>query len=86
MIRKNNKRALYESIMRDVAKTVKKHLNEGVKSKITQQDIVDLVVDFICNNPYNITFTVKDLIKYIKSLPNFELFSMRQYKARNYNK
>ncbi len=86
MIRRNNKRALYESIMRDVAKTVKKHLNEGVKSKITQQDIVDLVVDFICNNPYNITFTVKDLIKYIKSLPNFELFSMRQYKARNYNK
>jgi len=27
MIRKNNKR-LYESIIRDVAKTVKKHLNE----------------------------------------------------------
>jgi hypothetical protein len=31
MIRKrNNKRALYESIMRDVAKAVKRHLNEDI--------------------------------------------------------
>ena len=29
MIRRNNKRALYESIMRDVAKTIKHHLNES---------------------------------------------------------
>ena len=29
MIRKNNKRALYESIMKDVSKTVKKRLNES---------------------------------------------------------
>ena len=28
MIKRNNKRALYESIMKDVAKTVKRHLNE----------------------------------------------------------
>ena len=31
MIRKrNNKRVLYESIMRDISKTVKRHLNEKV--------------------------------------------------------
>lgn len=30
MIRRNNKKALYESIMRDVAKTVKRRLNENV--------------------------------------------------------
>ncbi len=30
MIRKrNNKKALYETIMKDVAKTVKRHLNES---------------------------------------------------------
>ena len=47
MIRKrNNKRALYESIMRDVAKTVKRHLNENnngfkvwPKEKLTPNDI-----------------------------------------------
>jgi len=29
-IRKRNNRKLYESIMRDVARTVKKHLNESM--------------------------------------------------------
>ena len=33
----NNKRKLYESIMRDVAKTVKKHLNENYNSQITSK-------------------------------------------------
>ena len=32
MIRKNNKRVLYESIMKDVAKTVKRHLNENINN------------------------------------------------------
>jgi hypothetical protein len=38
MIRKNN-RSLYESIMRDVSKIVKKHLNENYNNKI------NLVID-----------------------------------------
>ena len=47
MIRKRNNRRLYESIMRDVAKTVKKHLNENAnnykiwpKEKLTSDDLV----------------------------------------------
>ena len=36
MIRRNNKRTLYESIMKDVAKTVKKHLNEVSNELLTK--------------------------------------------------
>ena len=47
-MRKRNNRRLYESIMRDVAKTVKKHLNENTnnnykiwpKEKLTSDDLV----------------------------------------------
>ena len=46
MIRKNNKRVLYESIMRDVAKTVTKRLNEnvnkcGVCSSFDDDDVIE---------------------------------------------
>jgi len=44
MIRKNNKRALYESIMRDVAKTVKKHLNENDGENIDELYIVNNII------------------------------------------
>jgi len=37
MIRKNNKRVLYESIMRDISKTVKKHLNEMDKNTLVSK-------------------------------------------------
>ena len=37
MIRRNNKRALYESIMRDVARIVKRHLNESRGQRISQR-------------------------------------------------
>jgi hypothetical protein len=67
--------------MRDVAKTIKRHLNEASGIKLTENDLVDLAVKFIMGEPYNITFTEKDLIRYIKKLPGFELFSMR---GRNY--
>ena len=48
MIRKRNNRRLYDSIMKDVAKTVKKHLtninevlNESSKQKHTYDDVLD---------------------------------------------
>ena len=51
MIRKrNNKRALYESIMKDVAKTVKKHLNEGRDTRLAD-DTINSGLEYIQNNP-----------------------------------
>ena len=55
MLRRNNKRVLYESIMKDVAKTVKKHLNENI-------DIDDILTDIETINPS---------IKYVKLINNF---------------
>ena len=52
--RKSNRR-LYESIMRDVAKTVKRHLNENI-------DIDDILTDIETINPS---------IKYVKLINNF---------------
>ena len=43
----NNKHRLYESIMRDVSKTIKKHLNEARGITLTENDLVDLAVNFI---------------------------------------
>ena len=45
MIRKrNNKRVLYESIMRDVAKTVKKRLNENVNNNVFHIEILSNIL------------------------------------------
>ena len=44
MIKRNNKRALYESIIKDVAKTVKRHLNENnvLDLKIIKDKLIKL--------------------------------------------
>ena len=55
MIRKRNNKKLYESIMRDVAKTVKRHLNENI-------DIDDILTDIE---------TITPSIKYVKLINNF---------------
>jgi hypothetical protein len=45
MIRKrNNKRALYESIIRDVARTVKRHLNENDGENIDELYIINNII------------------------------------------
>ena len=44
MLRRNNKRSLYESIMKDVAKTVKKHLNENDGGNIDERYIVNNII------------------------------------------
>ena len=46
MIRKrNNKRSLYESIMRDVAKTVKRNLNESSEQYENDVDELTSMID-----------------------------------------
>lgn len=50
MIRKNNKRVLYESIMRDVAKTVKRNLNEGRETRLAD-DTINSGLEYIQNDP-----------------------------------
>ena len=74
MIKRNNKR-LYESIMRDVAKIVKKHLNESVnplselfdeyETDILNVSDFDLVyngtrIDTVVNNGDDISFWAGD--------------------------
>ena len=82
-MKKDNKKALYESIMTSVAREVKKVLNEASVRKITEADIVNLAVAFLCKKPYTINFTLHDLKRYIKNLPNFELYNMKF--SKNYN-
>ena len=43
MIRRNN-RKLYESIMKDIAKTVKRHLNENDGGNIDERYIVNNII------------------------------------------
>ena len=40
-----NKKALYESIMKDVSKIVKKHLNENIDDTMTLADMVQCGID-----------------------------------------
>ena len=62
----NNKRRLYESIMRDVAKTVKKHLNENINTdSILTEDDIDL--------------SFEELIEKIFSFYYPELLKQHQY-------
>ena len=41
-MKRTNKRALYESIMKDVAKTVKKHLNETISPNPMEQELFNI--------------------------------------------
>jgi glutaredoxin 2 len=54
---KNSNRALYESIMRDVVKTVKRHLNENLDESKIKNSIRFLINEYInlinkCEMPY----------------------------------
>ena len=54
MIRKrNNKRALYESIMKDVSKTVKRRLNENNNDKIIYPYLENMTKDMLYISPNN---------------------------------
>ena len=80
---KKQKKALYESIMKQVAKTVKKALNESVSTKITEDDIASLAAAFICDKPCDIDFNENDLQEYIKNQSGFKVYDMQD--DDNYN-
>ena len=47
MLKRRNNKRLYESIMRDIAKTVKRHLNENYKNKIIYPYIENITKDML---------------------------------------
>lgn len=59
MIRKNNKRALYESIMRDVSKVIKKHLNENIED----EPLLNELLEYINNERDFTNFAIKDALR-----------------------
>ncbi len=62
MIRKNNKKVLYESIMKDVAKTVKRHLNEVNESQSYDfKDIKYVMVSYYNKQEEPLTFLIEDM-------------------------
>ena len=88
MIRKKNNRRLYESIMKDVAKTVKRHLNEGNQNlKIIPTNKLKLNKDFTITafEPYetyecDAYVDIFKIIKKIKHIIRMNLFQIIQIK------
>jgi hypothetical protein len=44
----NKNKKLYETIMKDVSKTIKKHLNENVD--VNSEEVIDLIIDTLSEN------------------------------------
>ena len=73
MIRKNNRR-LYESILRDIAKTVKRHLNEQAEN-INIQTYDEACEDFMYENELNDVNDINSELNMIfQNKDNFEQF------------
>ena len=88
MIKKrNNKRALYESIMKDVSKTVKRNLNENYKQS-TAEILIDKIIDALTEDgtleSMNIFLKKKILRKnqvmqFLKKLKIFNIIQMIKF-------
>ena len=61
MIRKNNKRDLYESIMSDVAKTVKRHINESSYEPFSDDELDSFTYN---ENDEELEEAILDILKY----------------------
>lgn len=96
MIRKNNKRALYESIMKDVSKTIKKELYENIDDgediytiKVTANlsDDMTSITIYYEELPANIIIRNNNFLRYLnKNFPllNWELDDGEDTKFTDY--
>ena len=88
MIRRNNKRVLYESIMKDVAKTVKRHLNEGNQNlKIIPTNKLKLNKDFTITafEPYE-TYECDAYVDIFKIIKKDKAYYQNEFISNNLDK
>ena len=71
MIRRNNKRGLYESIIKDISKTVKRHLNED--DMLTQNN--DLLISEIKNLKKRVRLLIQNNPELEDEIPTINLFA-----------